>query len=106
MPEGIDPRTQLAEALWNDAETGPKMRELFAKKFPQAKSQMPDLLMREQYQKDMATMQAEREKERQERLEERRERDLEKMRNGVINDPVLRVQPGELEPIEKLMVEE
>lgn len=106
MADAPDARVQLAEALWSDPETGPTMRELVAKKYPQAKSQMPDLVFREQAQKDRAAWQAELDKERAERLAERRERDLERLRRGVIDDPVLRVQPTELEPIEKLMTEE
>lgn len=108
MPDDTTPdaRARLADALWNDPEAGPKFRALVAEKYPQAKSMMPDLVLREQNQKELDLIRAEREADRKERAEDRRQMDLERARRSVLEDNRLRVTPTDIEPIEKLMIDE
>ena len=102
----LDAKTRLAETLWNDPETRPGMEALVAKKFPHAKGAMPAFVVREENARTTAELRKIIDDDKKERMAERATRDLETVRAQLMADPELHVRADEIEPIEKLMVEE
>ena len=101
-----DARAMLAEALFNDPEEGPKIREIIARKFPKTKGMMPDLVIREESEKTRAEIRKEREEWKREQDQERNQRALDRAREELLADPELKVRAEELPAIEKLMQDE
>lgn len=101
-----DARTQLAEALFNDPETRPLIEQGIVKKWgDKGKAAIPGYGLREAMEQDRAALAAEREQWRAERERDKAERELERSRRSVYDDPTLRIQPHEIEHVEKMMVE-
>jgi len=102
-----DPRTRLAETLWNDPDTRPYMESAMVRKFgDKAKSAIPLYQEREALYQDRQEWQQEREQIKAEREQEKAQRALEQERRKVMDDPQLRVKPDEIPHIEKLMNDE
>lgn len=106
-PPPRDPRSQLAESLWNDPETRPLLEEAVVRKFgDRGKAAIPLYQDREQLAQERAEMRAEREQWRAERQQELAGRALDMERRKILDDPVLRIKPDDIPHVEKLMEEQ
>lgn len=101
-----DAKAALAEYLFNDAETGPIMRDMVAKKFPKVKASMPDVLVREELSTVRSEIKKEREDFRAERDREREERAYRAAVDEIKSDPDLHITDDEIPIIEKKMKDE
>ncbi len=97
---------QLAQAIFDDPELGPQYRQLIAKKFPNAKSHMPDVLAREAGSALLNETRKVIESDKAERERERSERYWESEREGIMRDPELLIRKEEMPEVERLMKEE
>lgn len=106
-PPRPDPRSQLAESLWNDPETRPLLEEAVIRKYGErGKQAIPLYQDREALAAERAEMRAEREQWRAERQQELAGRALDLERRKILEDPTLRIKPDDIPQIEKLMEEQ
>jgi hypothetical protein len=103
MADDLDARTKLTEALWNNPETRPLMEAATVKAFPQAKSQMPHLVLEEKFQAEAAALRKDREDFQQERQQELNRRAWSEARSSIMSDGELHIAEAELPEVEALM---
>lgn len=102
----------LLDGIYNDDELRPALQGLIAKKFPKAKAEMPDFVAREEFGKERESFSKERDEWRKERERDKNERDLRDRRARLVSGFTgmdgarLRVEPSDIEAVEKLMMEE
>jgi hypothetical protein len=101
-----DAKAALAEYLFNDPEIGPVMRDKIAKDFPKVKTQMPDVLIREQTGAVLAEVRKEREDFAAERQKDREQRAYQAAIDEIMSDPDLHITKDEIPIIEKKMKDE
>jgi hypothetical protein len=102
----LDARTRLTEALWNDPETRGMIEDAVVKKFPHAKTSVPGRVIREEGEKTAAELRRIVAEDKKERAAEKEAAELAKARQAIRDDPELRIREDEIEPVEKLMLEE
>ena len=100
----IDPRAALAERIFNDPKHGPRFKEIIKDAFPAA--QIPDVDAKRAVQPEIDALRKEVVTLRDERTKEQQTRSLREAREGIMNDPALRIGAEELPHVEKLMTDE
>src|SRR5262245_62146878 len=103
MADELDARTRLTEALWNDPETRPMLEAATKKKFPHVN--LPSHDLRQQRDETLEEIKKQREAVAADKAKLDSGRSLRDARAEIMNDPDLRIQPEEIEAVEKLMEE-